>query len=108
GRSLSRIDGVARVEGVGGASFSVLSNLVKQLWPACHQRLISAMTLMNVNVGRYRRSDCSTLTIIVCRRAPTGVLLVRPVLRASAAPRSVRSASLLVPAAGLLSPLGCI
>ena len=42
----------------------------------------------------------------VCRRAPTKVLLVRPVSRACAGRRRVRSASLLVPAAGWLWPLG--
>ena len=60
------------------------------------------MTSVSVNIGKYRRSDSSTLTIIVCRRAPATVLLVRPVLRASALLRKVRSDSLLVPATGLL------
>jgi hypothetical protein len=69
--------------------------------------LIASITLPSVNVARYSRSDCSTLVRIVCRRAPLGVLLVRPVLRASAGPRSVRSASLFVPATGSVSPLGC-
>jgi hypothetical protein len=43
-----------------------------------------------VKAGRYKRSDSNTLTTIVCRRAPTTVLLVRPVLRAAAAPRAFR------------------
>ena len=47
-----------------------------------------------------------TLTRIVCRLAPGSVLLVRPVLRAVAAERSVRSASLFVPATGTTSPWG--
>jgi len=38
--------------------------------------------------------------------APRGVLLLRFVLRASAALRSVRSASLLAPATGVVSPPG--
>ena len=80
---------------------------MKQLCPFSTQRWISAITPASVNFGRYRRSDSSTLTMIVCRRAPTSVLLVRPVLRAWAGLRSVRSASLFVPATGWLAPFGC-
>ena len=100
--SLLRIDSPDR------RSFILFSNLAKQLSPVCHQRLISSMTPASVNFGRYRRNDSSTLTMIVCRRAPTSVLLVRPVLRAVAAPRNVRSASLFVPATGWLLPFGCV
>lgn len=67
----------------------------------------SLTTLNYVNVWVDGTGTSKTLLTIVCRRAPTIVLLVRPVSRASAGPRKVRSASLFVPAAGLLSPLGC-
>ena len=66
------------------------------------------MMLVSVNVCKYNRNDSNTLTIIVCRRAPTGVLLVRPVFRAVAAPRKVRSASLFVPDTGWLAPFGWV
>src|SRR5476651_1673132 len=91
---------LSRMDWAGGFSFIFFSSLVKQLWPACHQRAISAMTRVSVNSGKYRRSDSNTLTRIVCRRAPTNVLLVRPAARAPAGFRSVRSDSLFVPATG--------
>jgi transposase len=46
GRTLSRMDWVGR------GRFIFFSSWVKQLWPTCHQRLISAMTLTSVNVGK--------------------------------------------------------
>src|ERR1035441_10769409 len=82
---------LSRMDWVGVCSFIFFSSLVKQLLPACHQRALSAMTLVSVNSGKYRRSDSNTLTIIVCRRAPTNVLLVRPASRAPAGFRSVQS-----------------
>src|ERR1035438_7692479 len=78
---------LSRMDSALGFNFILFSSLVKQLWPACHQPLISSMTPASVNLGKYRRSDSSTLTMIVWRRAPTKVLLVRPVLRASAGVR---------------------
>ena len=69
---------------------------------------ISTMMLASVKVGKYRRSDSSTLTMMsFARHVPTAVLLVRPGSRSSwAGPRSVRSASLLVPDTGWLCWLG--
>src|SRR5262245_12663966 len=72
---------VSRGDFVGAGSFSFFSILRKQLWPARRQRSISAVMLLSRNVGRYTRSDSSTLTIIDCRRAPTVDLFARPVSR---------------------------
>src|SRR5438105_4382642 len=101
GRTSSRMDCVGRAR----PSFSRSSS--KQLRPVPSQPRTSSITLGSVNADRYRRSDSSTLVTIVCRRAPGTVLLVRPVLRALAGLRSVRSASLFVPPTVWISPLGC-
>ena len=53
----------------GESILSLSKSFAKQLRPSCHQRSISAITLVNVNVGRYNRSDSRTLvTIYVCRQ----------------------------------------
>ena len=91
---------------VGGGMARLASSRAKQLVPASDQRRISSITLDSVKVERCWRSDSSTLTTTVRRRAPRSVLLVRPVLRASAALRSVRSPSLFVPGTGTTSPVG--
>ena len=64
GRTLSRTDGV---DAVGGVSFSFCSSFVKQLFPLSTQLCTSAMTSAKVKIGKYSRSDSSTLTIIVRR-----------------------------------------
>ena len=88
-------------------SFNFWSCSSKQLRPVRSHRNVSAITVLSVYAGRYSRSDYKTLVTIVRRRVPAAVLLVRPVLRASAGFRSVRSASLFVPPTGMVMPLGC-
>ena len=63
-----------------------LGNQVRKATPpgAC-QRRISPITVASVKVGNCCRNDSKTLVMIVCRRAPANVLLVRPVLRSGGA-----------------------
>ena len=78
--------GIGRIssstDAIGVGSFIFLSMSLKQLRPACIHRVISAVTLASVKVFKYTRNDSNTLVMIVCRRAPAVVLLVRPVSRA--------------------------
>ena len=82
---------------VGGGSPRLVSRSRNKVTPPdCHV-LTSMISESNVNSVRHARNDCSTLTIVVRRRAPEIVLLVRLVLRLVVESRSSRSLMLFVP-----------
>jgi hypothetical protein len=86
----------SRTDRSGGGRFILLNSLAKQLHPFSTQLPTSSITVASVNRFKYNRSDSSTLVTIVWQRAPESDLFVRPVFRACAGFRSVRSASLFV------------